>query len=115
MSERQYFPRILPVRLSSSEIQDMAQEQSTNIREVIRLKNEKKLFDQRIKTKTDELENQIKDSALVIKTGTVDRNVDCFYDYDFEAGVKRVIRADTMAEVGKEGLSDEDRQRNLSL
>lgn len=105
--------RQLRVKLTGGEIAKYSKElakQNQDLKEVEEAKKEVVgKYDSQIKT----IKLALLNLSRKVTTEEEDRNVDCWWDYDFAKGEKSLIRSDTGEVVETQIIRDEERQKSF--
>ncbi len=103
----------LSVTLTDAEMKIVAEELGAMENEMAAIRESKRASAKHYGALIEDLQEKISVKAKIATEGREFRPVDCEWQPDFIAGLKRLIRLDTLAEVRSFVLSDEERQTGL--
>jgi hypothetical protein len=101
---------MLPVQFTQTELNDIGLQLAATHQRIGQITLEKKLANDRLKEDIEAATNHASRLATNRVNGFENRYVDCEMTYDFEKGMKRVVRLDTGEVVREEPMKDEERQ-----
>ena len=105
----------LLVRLTEKELMDHARNMADAVSKMKEAQDRLDSFKSQVKAEMERYQAEINVASDKVNRGEEYRMVDAECQYDFAAGVKTYIRLDTLMEVRKETITDEERQRELAL
>jgi len=105
--------RFLTVKLTAAEFEARASQMASASAEAERLADERKTTAARYKNQIDELEATVRKLARAIESRAEDRNVECEWVKDLDAGVMRLERRDTRAVVESRALTPKEKTGDL--
>jgi hypothetical protein len=113
--DREYITRELPVTLTEVELLQKA-------KELAKLQQDKVSHEEQAKSSAATFKDRIAGAQLSINilsrdisNGYEQRTVECYWDFDYAAREKRLIRADTCEMVKKQTLSADEMQKEMDL
>jgi hypothetical protein len=113
--EEKKFQRSVPVKLTQEEFVEKGKAMSREQNEMTSLTARLKEVSTDFKAKIAQKEATINSLSITISNGYEYREVDCFYSYRTEQGMKDVVREDTGEIIGTERMTKEDYQEQLPL
>jgi hypothetical protein len=102
--------RILPVKLTAEEIDGLGRKLGDHEHELRELERAKKSANANFKQDIDAKKEQILEVSTQVRTGLIDREIECIWEANYSRGIKELRRTDTMAVIETESLTDEERQ-----
>lgn len=109
------FIKILPVKLTSPEIQAKGEKLADLIGQAQEAKTEAKDRAKSYRESIEILEDEASILASVVRAKAEDREVECKAEKHFERGVIEVVRIDTMETVSTEPMTEEQRQEAIAF
>jgi hypothetical protein len=106
---------LLPVHFTQNELQEIGLQLAATHQRIGKLTTEKKIATDRFKEEIDAATNEAGRLATNRVNGYEHRYVDCETTYDFDKGMKRVVRRDTGEVVREEPMKDDERQLALAV
>ena len=108
--------RELPVKLSDVQMLRLGGQLAAKVQEIANEEAEKAAINKEYNERIKDMDAELKDLARRHRRGAEDRQVECYWKYDYEKGVKCLIRVDTDEAVGGVvPLTDADRQRAMEF
>lgn len=111
-SQRPHLER-LPVTLTAEERRLKGIDLASKEREYEREKEGQKAAQKAAKDRLDLMRVDIMDLARVVETGEEDRQVECWWQPDYERSVVKLVRSDTLEIVRTEPMKLSDRQLRM--
>lgn len=107
--------RILPVKLSKSEVVERGQLAAQVLHKIDEAEAEKKRVAADVKERTEALESELRRLSYIVEREEEDRTVECSWHFDFMKNEKNLIREDTGEVVETKPMTDEERQIALEM
>jgi len=101
--------------LTEKEVTDMGAEMAKNFVEEAEVLSAKKDSMSGFKSQIDDIRKRQGCLSNCITTGVEFRDVECQIEYDWENGMKSIIRLDTKAIVQKLEITEEEQQEHLNI
>lgn len=114
MSEKEEI-RQLRVRLTENEVMNYSRELAKQSQDLEQIKKDKADITKKYASQIATAEAQIAVLSRKISTGEEDRDVECWWDYDYQAGKKTLVRGDTGEVVATAIITGEERQKSLGF
>lgn len=115
MIRRKTTKELLPVHFTDGELQAIGLQLAATHQRIGVLTIEKKSSADRFKDEIDAATNEAGRLATNRVNGWESRYVDCEVTFDFEKGMKRVVRLDNGEVVREEPMKDEERQLAMAV
>lgn len=104
----------LEVVLTQQELNDRGRALASELNKREGIGNELNVFKAQKKSEIASVDNQIARNRLLINTGKEFRMVECDWIYDWKNGKKTAHRNDTGEVVGREDITDDERQLDFA-
>jgi hypothetical protein len=112
-TDRDLITESLPVQLTTEEVLFHSKELAKLNADAVDLENQKKEVNTQFTADAKRIQAQMNSHAVAINNGYEYRPVKCYWEFDWEAGTKSLIRTDTYEIVRKTTISAQEKQGRL--